>query len=247
MNPFRIEGIDISINAWRWLYLNQNTEIAVPSSKVTLDYLNAFVRHGLLVYKQRRFHLTDFSREVLSRVKQYEKDLQLGVPLIERDTFFDLSLFAAMVWLQGKTREKKPFITNKDIIIFTESFRHLNPFVSEDTLDVEVVISQAQKAIFAECHIEVFPRVFQRKSFFEPGAIWFRSSVGDPTAISEQYYDMVMTLSNRSLTEPTFYKLWLDREYIVAINPFVASKYFEDIIALVPTISNLEGLESCAV
>lgn len=232
MNPFFIEGIQISLDTWRWLYYRQYQDIKVPLNKVGLAHLNTLVRHGLLVYQKGRFHLTDLSIEVLSKVKQYEKDLKEGLPLSSRSTVVDLRRYSGERWLKGKTSEKKTFITNKELTLFCREIRYLNPFVSEDTLDIEVVISLIRKAIFSEGYLDVYPRVLCRPSFFEPGVIWFRGTVGDSIAIDEGYYDLIMALSGRTYLDPSFIKVSLDEDYIIARNPFLQYRYLDDVIAI---------------
>ena len=232
MTPFYIDGVDIPLETWRWLYLKRDQEIKVPPSDAGLAHLNTLVRHGLLIYQKGRFHLTDISREVLSRATQYEKELREGILLSSRSTVVDLRRYSGERWLKGKTSEKKTFITNKELTLFCREIRYLNPFVSEDTLDIEVVISLIRKAIFSEGYLDVYPRVLCRPSFFEPGVIWFRGTVGDSIAIDEGYYDLIMTLSGRTYLDPSFIKVSLDKDYVIARNPFLQYRYLDDVIAI---------------
>lgn len=240
MNPFHIKGIHIPLETWRWLYLRQAQEIKAPTNDAGLKHLNTLVRHGLLVYRRGRFHLTDLSSEVLSRTKQYEKDLNEGVPLSDKTTVVDLPRYTGEIWFKGKTPEKKTFITNKELTLFCREFRYLNPFASGDTLDVDVVISLMNKSIFAEAYIDVYPRILQRPSFFEPGIVWFRSNIGDPIGIGEGYYDMIKALSSRNYIEPTFIRVALGDDYIVARNPFLQYRYLYDVIAICKPVKTEE-------
>jgi hypothetical protein len=233
MNPFALEGLDIHLDTWRWLYLRQDQEIKIPKDKAGLAHLNTFVRHGLLVYSRGSFCLTDLSREVLLKVSRYEEDLREGIPLSYKTTQVSLARGMGDNWIKGKTREKKTFYTNNEIILFSDRLRYAIYKIAEVPLETEVLITQIQKSIFAEGFIDVYPRVLQRSSFFEPGVIWFKGSLGEPVAIKELYYDLVINSCRKVIVDATYVKITLDKEYVVAINPCLSFRYFEDIFAII--------------
>lgn len=247
MNPFDIEGIDVSLNTWRWLYIRQDQEIKVPKDEVGLAHLNTLVRHGLLVYSRGCFLLTDISREVLLKAELYERELQIGVPLTHKTTTVDVKSVLMDGWTTGKTREKRTFFTNNEIIVFSLRLRDITPIIDEMSLEMEVLVSQIRKAIFAEGYIDVYPRILQRASFFEPGVIWFKGGVGDPVAIKESYYDLVTTTMCSRLTVPSTYaKISFETDYVVVRNPHRPSRYYEDIIAIIRS-HTLEGFDECMI
>lgn len=246
MNPFAVEGINVSLNTWHWLYLRQDQEIKVPKDEVGLAHLNILVRHGLLIYSRGSFHLTDLSRDVLLKVKLYEKDLREGVPIAFKSTLVDLSAGIDGDWIKGKTREKKPFYANDEIILFTNRAGPVLHLIDEMSLEMDVLVSQVHKAIFAEGYIDAYPRMLQRRSFFEPGIVWFKGNVGNPVSIKETYYDLVGQMFS-AIPEATRYaKVVVDKDYIVVINPHTPYRYLEDIIAIISS-HVLEGFNECMI
>ena len=246
MNPFFIEGIQISLDTWRWLYYRQYQDIKVPLNKAGLAHLNTLVRHGLLVYRGGRFCLTEVSSEVLLKADLYEQELKVGVPISYKSTVVSSLRNTDGYWIKGKTREKKPFYTNNEIILFTHRAEFTLPIIDGMSLDMEVLVSQIQRAIFAEGYIDVYPRVLQRPSFFEPGVIWFKGNVGNSVTIKEPYYDLIGHLCKKIPEATRYAKILLDKDYIVAINPFMPFRYFEDIIAIVSACSS-EELNDCII
>lgn len=223
---------EVPLDTWRWLYLNHENLNASPASR-RFNHLNLLVRHGLLEYSRGHFNLTAAADRVLLKIREYEEELKVGVPLIDKGTVSDASGILCKQWWRGKTRERKKFLTNNEVIIFARSFKGVMAFDSGNLLDIEMIIYQLSRAIFAECYTEVFPRVLQRASYFSPGVVSFYGAIGDPISIDERYYDTIVTWAE-SKKEAEFIKVWVDnKEFLVIRNEFMSSRYLEDEVAII--------------
>lgn len=246
MNPYYIEGCNISLDTWRWLYLRKDEDIKIPLDKTSSKHSKILARHDLLVRQKGRFHLTELSREVLSRAVHYDRQLQSGVPLSHKTTFTNLRIGVGSGWVKSKTKEKKVFHANDEIIIFHRNMAHAIPVLEPLSSARKVLIPKIRQLVFSEGYLELHPRALQRVSFFEPGAIWFRGEAGDAVAIKEVYYDLIAFTCKETMGFSMYVKISLDKDYIVVLNQYTPYRYLEDIVAIVDAYK-IEELDKCVI
>ena len=232
--------MNISIDAWKWLYENRK-KIDSYSGKKSAGPVSTFMRSGLLLFEGDHFTFTAPLQKVLQGIKKEEKQLRAGVPLCYKQTTVNPKELRRHLWYKGKTENQRSFLTNYEIIIFASSFHGFTIVNSSDLMEVEILISQVNHAIFREDYIDVTPATLQREGYFSVGIIHLLGENGYKVSIDEGYYDLITRLWEKVRTPCRFVSTFVGKEVVVVLNPHVASRYLEDIIAIISPCS-LEGL-----
>ena len=224
----------ISIDSWKWLYDNKNN-IKFSSNKIESKHLDVFVKSGLLVLQKGRYIMLPPLTQTLNKIRAEEKQLQKGVPLSCKNTIVNCKELQRFIWYRGQTKERKTFITNYEMIVFSPSFKGFTVIDSSDLLSIELLISQVGHAVFREDYLEIVPVSLRREGYFDVGIIGFLGEQGYSVSIDEGYYDLITSLWGDVKTPCKFVSIYAGKELVIIINPHIQTdlRYLEDIIAIV--------------
>lgn len=225
--------MELSIDAWKWLYSNRDS-IRFSSNEIESKYLDVFLKCGLLVLQKGHYIITPPLFKTLKRMEEEEKQLRKGIPLSYKSTTINRREFRRFIWYRGQTKERKTFITNYEMIVFSSFFRGFTVIDSSDLLSVELLISQVGRAVFREDFIEITPVLLRRAAYFDAGIIQFTGEQDYSVSIDEGYYDLVTRLWGIIRTPCEFFSVFAGKELVVAVNHHVPTnyRYLEDIVAI---------------
>jgi hypothetical protein len=232
-----------SIDAWNWIYQNQ-TNVKFSPDKGTSLYLNMFLKSGLLLFEGGHFIFTPSLSETLERISLEEIQLQNGVPLSQKATWTNLKEFYHYTWFRGKTSERKYYITNMEMVLFSSHFKGIPILESSDLLGIDLLISQVRQAIFREDYLELIPQTLQRRGYFDSGIIHLVGEKDYSISVAESYYDLITYHWDKVQTSCQFMAVIAGKEFVVVRNAHTHGRYFEDIISIISPCE-LEGQSEC--
>jgi hypothetical protein len=224
--------MSLTIDTWKWVCenyenLKNNSEI---EESVHFDTLK---KEGIISFENDNFLVADSLVEGVTRIREEEALLKKGAPLSFKQTFVNFKELQRHLWLRGKTQERKTFLTNYELVLFSDNFKRLTVMDSLELLGVELIISQVRRAVFREEYVELVPSFLQRETYFSSGVIGFEGEDKHRVCIDEGYYDLLTHFWVKVKTPCRFISLFVGKELVVVLNPHVGSRYLEDIIAII--------------
>ena len=223
----------ISITAWRWLFENRANLRFIPDPQV-IDFINIFMKNGLLKFEKGHFIFSVALQETLDKIEIESAQLEIGAPISYKQTCTDPSHFKKEIWFRGKTKEKKSFVTNYEMLLIGDKCPYIEVVDSPNLFEIEMLIAQARLCLFREDFLDLKPILLQREDYFSPGIIIFKGERNFTISIAEEYYDLVF-LRTKKLEEYTrFVAISVGYPLVVALNPHIPLpyRYAEDIAAI---------------